>query len=59
MVGKPEGKRTLRRPGRRGEDNIRMGLREIGKECVDWIHIAQYRNQRWALVNTVMNFWIP
>jgi hypothetical protein len=30
LMGKPEGKRPLRRPGHRWEDNIRMDLREIG-----------------------------
>jgi hypothetical protein len=40
LVGKSEGKRTLGRPNRRWDDNIRMDLREIGWECVDWIHLA-------------------
>jgi hypothetical protein len=40
LVKKPEGKRPLRRPRRRWEDNIRMYLREIGWEVVDWIHVA-------------------
>jgi hypothetical protein len=37
LVGKPEGKRPLRRPRRRWEDGIRMDLREIGLGGVDWI----------------------
>jgi len=41
LVGKPEGKRPLGRHRHRWEDNIRMGLREIGSEGVDWIHLAQ------------------
>jgi len=41
LVGKPEGKRPLGRPMRRWEDNIRMNVREIGCEAVDWIHLAQ------------------
>jgi hypothetical protein len=40
LVGKPEGMRTLGRPKRRREDNIRMDLREIGWEGMDWIHLA-------------------
>jgi len=40
LVGKPEGKRKLGRPGRRWEDYIRMDLREIGWEGVDWLHLA-------------------
>jgi hypothetical protein len=26
---------------------------------VDWIHLAQERDQRWVLVNTVMKIWVP
>jgi hypothetical protein len=40
FVGKPEGKRLLGRPSRRREDNIKMDLREIVLEGVDWIHTA-------------------
>jgi hypothetical protein len=39
----------------RWEDNIKMDLGEIGFGDVDWIHCAQYRDRRRALVNTVMN----
>jgi hypothetical protein len=55
LVGKPEGRRPLGRPGRRWEDNIKMDLREIGFGAVDWIHWAQDRDRWRALVNTVMN----
>jgi hypothetical protein len=55
LVGKPEGKRPLGRPGRRWEDNIRMNFREIGWEDVDCIHLAQVRDHWWAVLNTVMN----
>jgi hypothetical protein len=51
LVGKPEGKRRRRRC----EGNIRMDLREIVWEVVDWIHLAQDRSQWWAVVNAVMN----
>jgi hypothetical protein len=44
LFGKPEGKRPLRRRRRRGEDNIRMHLREIGCEGVDWMQLAQDRD---------------
>jgi hypothetical protein len=40
LVGMPEGKRPLRRPRRRCEDNIKMGLREIGIDGVNWIQLA-------------------
>jgi hypothetical protein len=55
LTGKPEGKRPLGRPMRRWEDGIRMDLREIGWGSVDWIQLAQDRDQWRALVNTVMN----
>jgi hypothetical protein len=54
-VEKPEGKKPLGRPRSRWEDNIKMDLREIGWDGVDWIEMAQDRDQRKALVNTVMN----
>jgi hypothetical protein len=56
LVGKPEGKRPLRRPRHRWEDNIKMDLREIGWGGIDWIDLAQDRDRWRALVNTVMNF---
>jgi hypothetical protein len=40
LVGKPEGKRPLRRPRRRWLDNNKMDLREIGWHAVDWIDMA-------------------
>jgi hypothetical protein len=58
LVGKPEGKRPLVRPGRRWEDNIKMDVREIGWGRTDWIHLAQGRDQWWALVNAVMNLQV-
>jgi hypothetical protein len=41
------------------EDNIKIDLREIGWGCMDLIDLAQDREQRRAIVNTVMNFWGP
>jgi len=49
-VGRPEGNRALGRRRRRWEDNIRMDLMEIVWEGVDWIHLAQDRDQWWVLV---------
>jgi len=40
LVGKPEGKRTLGRPRRRWEDNIKMNLQEVGCGGMDWIELA-------------------
>jgi len=45
LVGKSEGKRPRGRPRSRWEDNIRMDLREIGWDDVDWIRVAQNRDQ--------------
>jgi hypothetical protein len=45
--------------GRRWEDNIRMDLREIGWEGVDWMQLTQACDQWRALVNTVMNLRVP
>jgi hypothetical protein len=41
------------------EDNIRMDLRELGWEGVDWIHLVQDRDQWRTLVNTAMNLRVP
>jgi hypothetical protein len=51
LVGKSEGKRPLGRPRYRLMGNVIMKLRGIMWEGVDWIHLA--------LVNTVMNLWVP
>jgi hypothetical protein len=59
LVGKPEGKRPLGRPRRRWVENIKMDLREIGWDGVDWNDLAQDRDQWKALVNTVMNLRVP
>jgi len=45
LVGKLEGKRPLRRPRQRREDNIRIGLGEAGWQGVYWIHLAQDTGQ--------------
>jgi hypothetical protein len=55
LVGKPEGKRPLGRHIHRLEHNIRMDFREIGWSGMDWIDLAEDRDQWRALVNTVMN----
>jgi hypothetical protein len=57
-VGKPRGKRPLGRSRCRWEDGIRMDLREIGWESVEWIQLAQDRNRWRAVVNMVMNLWV-
>jgi hypothetical protein len=59
LVRKPEGKRPLGRPRRRWANNIKMDLREIGWDGMDWIDLAEDRDQWRALVNTVMNLRGP
>ena len=59
LVGKREGKRPLRRPRRRWEDNIKMDLEEVGRGCGDLMELAQDRDRWRALVSTVMNFRVP
>jgi hypothetical protein len=59
LVGMPEGRRPLGRPRLRWVDNIKMDLREVGWDGVDWIDTAQDRDQWRALVNTVLNLRVP
>jgi hypothetical protein len=59
LVGEPEGKTPLRRPRRRWVDSIKTDLREIGWGGMDWIDLAQARDQWRALVNTVMDLRVP
>jgi hypothetical protein len=53
LIVKPEGKRPLERTRRRWEGNIRIDLREAGWKSVDWMHLAQDRDQWRPVVNTV------
>jgi hypothetical protein len=52
-------KRPLGRPRRRWVDNIKIDLREIGRNGMDWFDLPQDRDQQRALVNTVMNLRVP
>jgi hypothetical protein len=59
LVGKAKGKRPLGRPICRWADNIKTDLREIGWDGMDWIDLAQDRDQWRGHVNTVMNLRVP
>jgi hypothetical protein len=59
LVGKPEGRRPLGRPRRRWEDNIKMDLREVVWQSVDWFDLAQDSDRWRAVVCTVMNLRVP
>jgi hypothetical protein len=58
LVGKPEGKRPLGRSRHRRVDNIKINLREIGWDGMDWTDLAQDRDKWGALVITVMNLQV-
>jgi hypothetical protein len=59
LVGKPEGKRPLGKSRHRWGDNIQMDLQEVGCGGMDWIELAQDRGRWQAVVNVVMNLWVP
>jgi hypothetical protein len=59
MVGKPEKKRPLGRPGRGWVNSIKIVLIEIGWDGVDWIYMAQDRDHWGALVNIELNLRVP
>ena len=59
LVGKPEGRRQLRRPRRRWEDNIKMDFQEVGCGDMNWIELTQDRDRWRALVSTVRNLRVP
>ena len=54
-----EGKRPLRRPRCRWEDNIKMNLQEVGCGGMDKIDLAQDRDRWRAIMNVVTNLWVP
>jgi hypothetical protein len=59
LVRNGEGLSPAILPRHRWEYNIKMGLKEIGWEGLNWIHLAQDGDKWWALVNSVMNTWAP
>jgi hypothetical protein len=59
LVVKPEGKRLLRRPRLRWEDNIKVGLKEFECGGMEWIELVLDRDSWRALVNAVMSLRVP
>jgi hypothetical protein len=59
LVGKPEGKRPHGRPRHGSVDNIKMNLRGVVWDGMDWIDLAQDSVQWRGLLKTVMNIWVP
>ena len=59
FVGKPEGKRPPGRPRSRWEDNIKMGLQEVGCGAVDWIELTEDLGRWRPIANAVMNLQCP
>jgi hypothetical protein len=59
FVVRPEGNKSLGRPRRRLEDNIKLDLREIEIDEANWIQLVQDRVQWRAFVNTAMNLRVP
>jgi hypothetical protein len=58
LVAQSEGKRSVGRHKRRWEIGIKVDIRGIGSSGMDWIDLAQNRDQWRALVNTVMKLLI-
>jgi len=58
LVGTPEGKISLRKPGGSCEDDTKVYLTEMGRE-LNLIQLAQVRDQWRVSLNKVMNFWVP
>jgi len=56
---KPEGKRPHRRRWHRWKDNIRMGLRNIEWEGVDWMYLVQDSECWQTVVNVVLKLQVP
>jgi hypothetical protein len=59
LVVSPEGKRSLGRPRRRWEVNLKVDLKEVGIDRANWIQVTQDRVQWRACVNMMMNLRVP
>jgi len=59
LVGKPGRKKSLERPSRRWEDNIKVDFQEEGCGDIELIDLAEDRDRWWALINAVINLRVP
>jgi hypothetical protein len=59
LVGRPDGERQLVRSRLRFEDNIKMGLQEVGWGGVGWIDLAEDRGRWRGFESAVMNLRVP
>ena len=59
LVGRPDGRRPLGTHKHQWDDNAKMDFEKVGLGGMDWINLAQDRDRWQALVNAVMNLWIP
>ena len=59
LVGRSEGKRSFGGPRRRWENDIKMGLQEVGCGSMDWMELVQNKARWRALVSAVMNLRVP
>jgi hypothetical protein len=58
LVGKPVGKRPLRRPRHKWEVNVKMDRQKVGCVGMDWIELAEVRDSWQALGKAVTNIWV-
>jgi hypothetical protein len=59
LLGKPEGRKPMGRPGHKWKYNIKLNLQHVGFGGMDWIALAQERDSCRALVNAIMNLRVP
>jgi hypothetical protein len=59
LVRKPETQRPLGTPRRSRRKNIEMDLKQIRRESMQWINVAENMEKWRAVVNTVRNLRVP
>jgi len=59
LVRRPERKINLGRPRHREDNNVKMDLQEVCWRSMEWIYLAQNRDKWRALLNAVLNNWVP